>query len=202
MAPLRRSCAPSPRGRSRRTGLSMQGRRAGSGGCSMSHRMLGCLPRPSKGTHPPWGAGGAPCGAPGGTQRCPSLCRPQTALPALGPLQPPPAHPCSCLRCAGVPLPSAAGRVPACAPHPGRWAPSSRPSPLHSVWEGPGGLPGGRVWSSLPGAGVQLGSSFCKMLPKHLALLPFKWDSFCYCDAVWAQASQAPRSLGGTALGC
>lgn len=142
--------------------------------------------------------------------RCPrwhsavSLSLPSTdrlAGPGPPPV-PPPAHPCSCLRCARVPLPSAAGRVPACAPHPGRWAPSSRPSPLDSVWEGPGGLPGGRVWSSLPGAGVRLGSSFCKMLPKHLALLPFKWDSFCCCDAVWARASQAPCSLGGTALGC
>lgn len=36
------------------------------------------------------------------------------------------------------------------------------------------GLQGGWVWSSLPGAGAQLGSSFSKTLPKHLALLSFK----------------------------
>lgn len=116
---------------------------------------------------------------------------------ALGPLLCP--HPCSCPRCAG--------RGPVCAPHPRAMRPqlaslSSGLSLGRSRRVAGAGLQGGWVWSSLPGAGVQLGSSFCKMLPKHLALLSFKWDSFCYCDEVWAQASQAPCSRGGTALGC
>lgn len=48
------------------------------------------------------------------------------------------------------------------------------------------GLQGGCVWSGLPGAGVQLGCSFCKMLPKHLALLSFKWP-LSASVMVWAQ---------------